>query len=159
MVMGNLFLTDLPIHRKYDLKGSTQGRFTKAAKLETGTTLKDLDLEVTFKLEEAWHQKLHEQLTRDCQLLEAMNVMDYSLLLGVHYRKKGLEAIPELKPESDQGTMPLACRHTISNHVCICMCRGKTSSREMPCADPEFESGRSSFERTAETRELEVGIT
>jgi len=102
MVMGNLFLTDLPIHRKYDLKGSTQGRFTKPSKIETSTTLKDLDLDVTFKLEEGWHQKLQEQLERDAHLLQAMNVMDYSLLLGVHYRKKGLEAIPELKPESDQ---------------------------------------------------------
>lgn len=102
MVMGNLFLTDLPIHQKFDLKGSTQGRFTKPEKLEPGTTLKDLDLDFTVKLEEGWHQKLHDQLEHDCVLLEDMNVMDYSLLLGVHYRKKGLEAIPELTPESDQ---------------------------------------------------------
>eukprot|EP00210_Caulerpa_lentillifera_P002864 g2735.t1 len=102
MVMGNLFLTDLPIHRKFDLKGSTQGRFTKPGKLESGTTLKDLDLDVTFKLEEGWNQKLHDQLKSDCVLLEDMNVMDYSLLVGVHYRKQGLEAIPELTPESDQ---------------------------------------------------------
>lgn len=103
MVMGNLFLTDLPIHRKFDLKGSTQGRVTKPSKIETGTTLKDLDLDVAFKLEEGWHQRLHEQLARDAQLLESMNVMDYSLLLGVHYPKKGLESITEFKPESDQG--------------------------------------------------------
>lgn len=102
MVMGNLFLTDLPIHRKFDLKGSTQGRFTKPEKFESGTTLKDLDLDVTFKLEEGWNQKLDDQLKSDCRLLEDMNVMDYSLLLGVHYRKQGLEAIPELTPESDQ---------------------------------------------------------
>eukprot|EP00210_Caulerpa_lentillifera_P003479 g3319.t1 len=102
MVMGNLFLTDLPIHNKFDLKGSTQGRFTKPEEQEPGTTLKDLDLDVTFKLEEGWHEKLHDQLQSDCILLEGMNVMDYSLLLGVHYRKQGLKAIPELSPESDQ---------------------------------------------------------
>lgn len=30
--------------------------------------------------------RLTEQLAADCQLLEALRVMDYSLLLGVHYR-------------------------------------------------------------------------
>eukprot|EP00803_Ostreobium_quekettii_P004207 evm.model.scf_1435.1 EVM.evm.TU.scf_1435.1 scf_1435:7254-16830(-) len=104
VVMGNLFRTDLPIHRRYDLKGSTHGRFTKQDLEKRATmTLKDLDLEYTLKLEEGWHERLHRQLTQDCKLLRSMSVMDYSLLLGVHFRKTGVkEMSPSLsETESD----------------------------------------------------------
>lgn len=37
--------------------------------------------------------RLTEQLAADCALLEALRVMDYSLLLGVHYRR-GLQPTP-----------------------------------------------------------------
>ena len=33
-----------------------------------------------------WHIRLTEQLEADCALLESLRVMDYSLLLGIHYR-------------------------------------------------------------------------
>ncbi|GMH39027.1 hypothetical protein BSKO_06925 [Bryopsis sp. KO-2023] len=110
MVMNNLFRTELPIHRKYDLKGSTQGRFTRRPKgepdVDPHTTLKDLDLEgLSFKLEEGWHERLHEMLEKDCQLLKAMNVMDYSLLLGVHSRSKGQQMIPDTKEDDAEADM------------------------------------------------------
>lgn len=54
--MNNLFQTDLHIQRKYDLKGSTQGRFS--GKLPSpNTILKDLDLDIRLKLEEGWHER------------------------------------------------------------------------------------------------------
>eukprot|EP00237_Pycnococcus_provasolii_P000252 CAMPEP_0119207026 /NCGR_PEP_ID=MMETSP1316-20130426/40686_1 /TAXON_ID=41880 /ORGANISM="Pycnococcus provasolii, Strain RCC2336" /LENGTH=997 /DNA_ID=CAMNT_0007203429 /DNA_START=127 /DNA_END=3120 /DNA_ORIENTATION=+ len=89
VVMNNLFCTDLRIHRRFDLKGSTQGRATdqaKIAKLDENTILKDLDLDVAFALEEGKRAKLLRQISIDCALLEELKVMDYSLLLGVHYR-------------------------------------------------------------------------
>ena len=51
--------SELQIHRKYDLKGSTVGRVTSnPSKLEDpNTILKDLDLDVVFKLEEGWHDR------------------------------------------------------------------------------------------------------
>ena len=56
IVMNNLFQTDLHIQRKYDLKGSTQGRFS--GKLPSpNTILKDLDLDIRLKLEEGWHER------------------------------------------------------------------------------------------------------
>lgn len=64
MVMNNLFRTDLPIHRKYDLKGSTQGRFTNLKDLDASSTLKDLDLESIFKLEQNWNEQLHRQVIK-----------------------------------------------------------------------------------------------
>ena len=56
IVMNNLFQTDLHVQRKYDLKGSTQGRFS--GKVPTpNTILKDLDLDMSLKLEEGWHER------------------------------------------------------------------------------------------------------
>lgn len=89
VVMANLFNTGLLIHRKYDLKGSLQGRTAGPAASASPTTIfKDLDLDYQFKLEQGWLQRLREQLTADCALLERLHVMDYSLLLGVHLRSR-----------------------------------------------------------------------
>lgn len=89
IVMGNLFQTDLKMHRKYDLKGSVLGRTSgQADRDDPKTILKDLDLDYSFKLEEGWHERLMHQLKADCELMESCRVMDYSLLLGVHFRSR-----------------------------------------------------------------------
>ncbi|EEH58222.1 uncharacterized protein MICPUCDRAFT_16190, partial [Micromonas pusilla CCMP1545] len=88
IVMANLFRTELPIHRVYDLKGSTHGRYTKGGESSAGpgVTLKDLDLAYAFRLDVGARDKLSRTLREDCRLLEEMKVMDYSLLVGVHFR-------------------------------------------------------------------------
>lgn len=70
----------------------------------SSVTLKDLDLDYTFKVEEGWHERLHRQLTQDCKLLRAMTVMDYSLLLGVHFRSKGLKDLSPNLREAESDT-------------------------------------------------------
>lgn len=100
IVMNNLFPPHRDIHLKYDLKGSTWGRYSRMTdKLNdlSHVTLKDLNF-----LER--HDKIHfgptkrkiflEQLEADVKLLKHINVMDYSLLLGVHDVKKGNSATP-----------------------------------------------------------------
>lgn len=95
IVMNNLFPPHRDIHLKYDLKGSTWGRYHRQEGLNeklSQITLKDLNF-----LER--HDKIHfgptkrkiflEQLEADVKLLKKINVMDYSLLLGVHDVKKG----------------------------------------------------------------------
>lgn len=95
IVMNNLFPPHRDIHLKYDLKGSTWGRYHRQEGLNESLsqiTLKDLNF-----LER--HDKIHfgptkrkiflEQLESDVRLLKKINVMDYSLLLGVHDVKKG----------------------------------------------------------------------
>ena len=64
--MNNLFCTGLPIHRRYDLKGSTQGRGAgvEAPPAGSGVILKDLDLDVNLKLEEGWHDRCCCMLSR-----------------------------------------------------------------------------------------------
>ncbi|KAL3641780.1 Phosphatidylinositol 4-phosphate 5-kinase 2 [Castilleja foliolosa] len=76
------------IHRRFDLKGSSHGRTTDKPEKEIDetTTLKDLDLNFVFRLQSNWYQELIKQIDRDCEFLEAERIMDYSLLIGLHFR-------------------------------------------------------------------------
>ncbi|KAL3839714.1 hypothetical protein ACJIZ3_024305 [Penstemon smallii] len=86
VVMGNMFCTELRIHRRFDLKGSSLGRSADKVKIDENTILKDLDLNYCFYLEPSWQDSLLQQIEIDSKFLESENIMDYSLLLGVHYR-------------------------------------------------------------------------
>ncbi|CAA3028364.1 phosphatidylinositol 4-phosphate 5-kinase 8 [Olea europaea subsp. europaea] len=86
VVMGNMFCTELRIHQRYDLKGSSQGRFTKKDKIDESSTLKDLDLKYEFRMDRLLRESLFRQLFIDSLFLESQGIIDYSLLLGVHFR-------------------------------------------------------------------------
>ncbi|XP_058100294.1 phosphatidylinositol 4-phosphate 5-kinase 3-like [Magnolia sinica] len=84
VVMGNIFRSDLRIHRRFDLKGSSQGRCVNREGVDESTTFKDLDLDFSFQLNPSTRHQLLKQIKHDCGFLEAEGIMDYSLLLGVH---------------------------------------------------------------------------
>ncbi|KAL5727313.1 1-phosphatidylinositol-4-phosphate 5-kinase [Ranunculus cassubicifolius] len=86
VVMGNMFCTELRIHRRFDLKGSSLGRSADKVEIDENTILKDLDLNYCFYLEPSWRESLLNQIEIDSRFLESQHIMDYSLLLGVHYR-------------------------------------------------------------------------
>ncbi|KAL2234112.1 phosphatidylinositol 4-phosphate 5-kinase 6 isoform X2 [Sesamum indicum] len=88
VIMGNLFCTQYAIHRRFDLKGSSHGRLTDKpeSEIEATTTLKDLDLNYIFRMPKSWFQEFCSQVDRDCDFLEHERIMDYSLLVGVHFR-------------------------------------------------------------------------
>ncbi|KAL3622628.1 Phosphatidylinositol 4-phosphate 5-kinase 6 [Castilleja foliolosa] len=88
VIMGNLFCTEFAIHRRFDLKGSSHGRLTEKSEseIESTTTLKDLDLNFIFRFQKSWFQEFCSQVDRDCEFLEQERIMDYSLLVGVHFR-------------------------------------------------------------------------
>ncbi|XP_078444184.1 phosphatidylinositol 4-phosphate 5-kinase 1-like isoform X2 [Wolffia australiana] len=92
IVMENLLCSEHRIHRRFDLKGSSHGRTSDkaGAEIDETTTLKDLDLNYVFLLEKTCLHELIEQIDRDCEFLEAEGVMDYSLLVGVHFRDREL---------------------------------------------------------------------
>ncbi|KZV28831.1 phosphatidylinositol 4-phosphate 5-kinase 2 [Dorcoceras hygrometricum] len=88
IVMGNLFCSEYRIHKRFDLKGSSHGRTSSKhdGQIDETTTLKDLDLNFVFRLQTSWYQELMKQINRDCEFLEAERIMDYSLLVGIHFR-------------------------------------------------------------------------
>jgi hypothetical protein len=62
--MGNLFNTELPIHRTFDLKGSTVNRLTPPEKPTSATTTyKDLDLDFVMTLPDEWCKKFKDQVS------------------------------------------------------------------------------------------------
>ncbi|KAL2326052.1 hypothetical protein Fmac_025110 [Flemingia macrophylla] len=88
IIMGNLFCSEYTIHRRFDLKGSSLGRITTKPESEISETtiLKDLDLNFIFRLQKSWFQDFCRQIDRDCELLEQEGIMDYSLLVGIHFK-------------------------------------------------------------------------
>nr|GMD78052.1 phosphatidylinositol 4-phosphate 5-kinase 2 [Ipomoea batatas] len=88
IVMGNLFCSEYRIHRRFDLKGSSHGRTTDKPEeeIDETTTLKDLDLNFVFRLQQNWYLELIKQIDLDCEFLESERIMDYSLLVGLHFR-------------------------------------------------------------------------
>ncbi|XP_077213075.1 phosphatidylinositol 4-phosphate 5-kinase 2-like [Tasmannia lanceolata] len=87
IVMGNLFCSEYRINKRFDLKGSSHGRTADKAdgEFDETTTLKDLDLNYVFRLQRSWYEELIRQIDRDCEFLEAEGIMDYSLLVGLHF--------------------------------------------------------------------------
>ncbi|RAL41606.1 unnamed protein product [Cuscuta campestris] len=88
IVMGNLFCSEYQIHRRFDLKGSSYGRTTDkhVDDIDETTTLKDLDLNFVFRLQQNWYLALIRQIDLDCEFLESERIMDYSFLVGLHFR-------------------------------------------------------------------------
>ncbi|XVE48670.1 hypothetical protein DITRI_Ditri01bG0021200 [Diplodiscus trichospermus] len=102
MVMGNMFRSELRIHRRYDLKGSTRGRYTDKDKIRESSTLKDLDLSYEFSMDKSLRKILFHQNAVDCFFLKSQQIFDYSLLLGLHFRApeqiNGLLEPPNVMP-------------------------------------------------------------
>ncbi|XP_010554770.1 PREDICTED: phosphatidylinositol 4-phosphate 5-kinase 4 [Tarenaya hassleriana] len=98
VIMGNLFRSEYCIHRRFDLKGSSLGRTTDKpeSEIDSNTILKDLDLNFVFRLQKAWYQEFIRQVDKDCEFLEQERIMDYSLLVGIHFREASVagELIP-----------------------------------------------------------------
>jgi 1-phosphatidylinositol-4-phosphate 5-kinase len=98
VIMGNLFCSKYSVHRRFDLKGSSLGRTTDKpeSEIDSNTILKDLDLNFIFRLQKAWYQEFIRQIDKDCEFLEQERIMDYSLLVGIHFREASVagELIP-----------------------------------------------------------------
>uniref|UniRef100_A0A7S3NTI8 PIPK domain-containing protein n=1 Tax=Euplotes crassus TaxID=5936 RepID=A0A7S3NTI8_EUPCR len=114
-IMNNVFHTTKEIHRRYDLKGSTQGRTTKYANniFDPTIALKDNDIvdeENYFIIQEDMCEKFTKQVEADVQFFKENNIIDYSLLIGIHDKKadpntgKNYVSNISMMSESDAGT-------------------------------------------------------
>ncbi|KAI9486179.1 MAG: hypothetical protein EXX96DRAFT_474935 [Benjaminiella poitrasii] len=94
VVMGNVLPPNKDIHATYDLKGSTQGRFLPEQELKKNpyAVLKDLNWQerkVKLLLGPKKRKLFVTQLLRDVKLLVRLNIMDYSLMIGIHDMLRG----------------------------------------------------------------------
>lgn len=89
VIMESVFDTPEPIQKVYDLKGSLVGRNASQKDRENGGVLKDNDLiQDGVKLQlGAKRDAIIDQLEKDANFLAQMNIMDYSVLLGIHDRR------------------------------------------------------------------------
>ena len=88
--MGNLFNGGKELTQRYDLKGSLFGRTArKSGKVISSTVaLKDLDFiddELHIKLDQRHKLMFIKTLRADIQFLASHRIIDYSLLVGIHY--------------------------------------------------------------------------
>lgn len=107
VIMQNVFATANKIHEKYDLKGSTIGRFaTKVEKMKQTCTQKDLDINRPILIGEARRELLTDQMKKDCDFLRRSSIMDYSLLIGIHVvpRNAKIHAAPGDHHQGDEGS-------------------------------------------------------
>ncbi|KAI9489075.1 hypothetical protein BDB00DRAFT_845107 [Zychaea mexicana] len=95
VVMGNVLPPHNDIHEMYDLKGSTFGRFLSQEEIDkskNNAVMKDLNFVKNDKKLQLGPQKRKmfvSQLIRDVKLLVRLNIMDYSLLIGIHNMVRG----------------------------------------------------------------------
>lgn len=88
LVMNNLLPPLVNTSDCYDLKGSTYGRKTSEKKKLQGSCLKDLNFienKTEIYLSNEKKMQIEFQLKRDVDLLKSLNIMDYSLLLGLKF--------------------------------------------------------------------------
>lgn len=89
LIMGSVFYTDKFIMETYDLKGSTLGRKATAEERKQDVpVLKDLDFvenKIRIRIGREKGMLLMEQLKKDAEFMASQNIMDYSLLVGIHY--------------------------------------------------------------------------
>ena len=97
LIMSSVFYTDKYIHTVFDLKGSTQGRSATAKEIRSGNPVyKDNDFlqqKVQMKLTDVQSARVQEQLASDVEFLRKLRIMDFSLLLGIHYRDRPVPAV------------------------------------------------------------------
>nr|PVC50153.1 1-phosphatidylinositol-4-phosphate 5-kinase [Theileria orientalis] len=96
VVMNNVFYSQVSVHRRFDLKGSWVGRELHPSDLKDPTVaLKDVDFDRAAEplLLGPKTEGFMATLKKDVEFLRDSNLLDYSLLLGVHYRDQSRDQV------------------------------------------------------------------
>ena len=107
VVIRNVFSNHLKVHRKYDLKGSRVDRDASDKEKEKSCpTLKDNDFladGIKISIGEEGKDALMETLSADVEFLSKLNIIGYSLLVGIHDMDRALEdALDQQADEEDE---------------------------------------------------------
>ncbi|XP_065305370.1 phosphatidylinositol 4-phosphate 5-kinase type-1 sktl-like [Dermacentor albipictus] len=123
VVMNNLLPSMVPMHQRYDLKGSTLKR--KASKHERSKrcpTFKDLDFLEQHPdgilLETDTYNALIKTIQRDCQVLESFKIMDYSLLIGIHNIDQAAREQIERQPQGAKDEVKFSSPGSEEGSMC-----------------------------------------
>uniref|UniRef100_A0A672PML7 Phosphatidylinositol 4-phosphate 5-kinase type-1 alpha-like n=1 Tax=Sinocyclocheilus grahami TaxID=75366 RepID=A0A672PML7_SINGR len=117
VVMNNLLPRAVPMHLKFDLKGSThKRRASPKERAKNLPTCKDLDfmqdIPEGILLESDHYSALCKTIQRDCRVLQSFKIMDYSLLVGIHnldqVGEEASAAVPDTQKKAP-GQKPLYC--------------------------------------------------
>ncbi|KAK2887469.1 hypothetical protein QQF64_013368 [Cirrhinus molitorella] len=115
VVMNNLLPRAVPMHLKFDLKGSTyKRRASPKERAKDVPTYKDLDfmqdMPEGILLESDHYNALCRTIQRDCRVLQSFKIMDYSLLVGIHNldRAEASTSVPDTQKKAP-GQKPLYC--------------------------------------------------
>ncbi|KAJ1505308.1 Phosphatidylinositol-4-phosphate 5-kinase, partial [Coelomomyces lativittatus] len=87
VVMSNVFPPNYDMHWIFDLKGSTIGRYTDTSLKRKRVVLKDMNWVQLSKKLRLGPEKTNlfiQQIESDMLFLMGKNIMDYSLLIGIH---------------------------------------------------------------------------
>ncbi|XP_050301190.1 phosphatidylinositol 4-phosphate 5-kinase type-1 alpha isoform X16 [Anthonomus grandis grandis] len=111
VIMNNLLPSNVAMHQKYDLKGSTYKRkASKAERQKRSPTYKDLDFMEHHKegifMESDTYNALMKTIQRDCRVLESFKIMDYSLLLAIHNLDQAQKEKMEKKSQTNLEHVP-----------------------------------------------------
>ena len=159
VIMGSVFDTPVPINTIYDLKGSLVGRRASAHDREVGGVLKDNDLvEDGTKLKlGSKRQAFLDQIEKDTHFLAGLNIMDYSLLVGIHSRASREEPQEQLEQEKAGPVVnvdPVSATVHVSHNV-----RSKTPFRKIDPTPSAKPLGRGhSLSQGDEGEEAVVGL-
>ncbi|XP_036410679.1 phosphatidylinositol 4-phosphate 5-kinase type-1 gamma-like isoform X1 [Megalops cyprinoides] len=118
VVMNNLLPRSVPMHLKYDLKGSTyKRRASRKEREKSKPTFKDLDFmqdtQEGLMLDTDTHSALVKTLQRDCLVLESFKIMDYSLLLGIHNLEQAERERPADGSRGTSGDRPAVAQKAL----------------------------------------------
>ena len=106
VVIRNVFSAHLKVHKKYDLKGSRVDREASDKEREkTCPTLKDNDFladGVKISIGDEGKEALMETLGADVDFLSKLNIIGYSLLLGIHDMDRALEDALDAQAEEEE---------------------------------------------------------
>uniref|UniRef100_A0AAR2JKN4 Phosphatidylinositol 5-phosphate 4-kinase type-2 alpha n=1 Tax=Pygocentrus nattereri TaxID=42514 RepID=A0AAR2JKN4_PYGNA len=107
IVTRNVFSHRLPVHKKYDLKGSTVAReASDKEKTKELPTYKDNDFindGQKIYMDEESKKVFLEKLKNDVEFLAQLKLMDYSLLVGLHDVEQGEQEQPEEESEDNDA--------------------------------------------------------
>ena len=147
VVMNNIFSSKYLVHERYDLKGSTYKRafFQDGAQRpdekEFRQAMKDLDFlrwQNKIDVTPTQQKMLMDILKIDCEFFESLGIIDYSLLLGIHFKDRGEQAVGD---------------HRLEDSLCF-----DDEDEELPDGELEEESTCLQFESPNQQEVYLIGI-